>query len=97
MAERRLSNSATRRCGDARALPGWPLAKYSNDMSTLAEIEKAADALPASQKQELMLFLAARLRGEGARLPEPRKFSREQIRGWIAEDEAELERLQRGA
>ncbi len=57
-------------------------------MSTLAEIEKAAEALPADQKQELMLFLAARLRAEGARLPEPRRFSREQIQAWIAEDEA---------
>ncbi len=62
-------------------------------MNTLAEIEKAADALPPEQKQELLLFLAARLRAGGARLPEPRKFSREQIAGWIAEDEADLERL----
>jgi hypothetical protein len=61
------------------------------------EIEEAADALPASQKQELMLFLAARLRAGGARLPEPRKFSREQIQEWMAEDEAELQRFQRGA
>jgi len=62
-------------------------------MNTLAEIENAADALPPEQKQELLLFLAARLRAGGARLPEPRKFSREQIAGWIAEDEADLERL----
>ncbi|MGH9886648.1 MAG: hypothetical protein ACREBE_14030 [bacterium] len=62
-------------------------------MNTLAEIEKAADALPPDQKQQLLLFLAARLRAGGARLPEPRKFSREQIAGWIAEDEADLERL----
>jgi len=61
------------------------------------EIEEAADALPASHKQELMLFLAARLRAGGARLPEPRKFSREQIQEWMAEDEAELQRFQRGA
>jgi hypothetical protein len=62
-------------------------------MNTLAEIEKAADALPPDQKQQLLLFLAARLRAGGARLPEPREFSREQIAGWIAEDEADLERL----
>lgn len=62
-------------------------------MNTLAEIEKAADALPPEQKQELLLFLAARLRAGGARPPEPRKFSREQIASWIAEDEADLERL----
>ncbi|MEW6157700.1 MAG: hypothetical protein AB1813_09720 [Verrucomicrobiota bacterium] len=59
-------------------------------MSTLAEIEKAAAALPPEQKQELMLFLGARLRAEGARLPQPRRFSREQIQSWIAEDEAEM-------
>ena len=40
-----------------------------------------------------MLFLAARLRTEGARVPEPRKYSHEQITGWISEDEAELERF----
>ena len=31
-------------------------------MSSLAEIEAAADALPDEQKQELLLFLAAQLR-----------------------------------
>jgi hypothetical protein len=31
-------------------------------MSTLAEIEAAADALPAEQKEELIRFLSARLR-----------------------------------
>jgi hypothetical protein len=39
-------------------------------MSTLAEIEAAADALPPDQKKELMLFLAAQLRADGARPPE---------------------------
>lgn len=53
-------------------------------MSNLAEIEAAADALPPEQKQELMLFLAARLRAQGAQMPEPRKFSREQTAAWIA-------------
>jgi hypothetical protein len=62
-------------------------------MDSLDEIEKAADALPPEQKQELLLFLAARLRAGGVRLAEPRKFSREQIASWIAEDEADLECL----
>jgi len=66
-------------------------------MSTLAEIEKAAEALPPKDKQELMLFLAARLRSEGARLPEPRQFSREEIESWIIEDEADLRRFRQGA
>jgi hypothetical protein len=66
-------------------------------MSTLAEIETAADALPAAQKQELLLFLAARLRVPGARPPEPRKFSREQMDAWIAEDEEDMRRLREEA
>jgi hypothetical protein len=65
-------------------------------MSTLAEIEAAADALPSEQKQELLLFLATRLRAESARQPEPRKFSRDQIAAWIAEDEADMRKLREG-
>jgi hypothetical protein len=56
-------------------------------MSTLAEIEAAADALPPEQKKELILFLAARLRAGAEELPEPREFSREQIDQWIKDDE----------
>ncbi len=33
------------------------------DMSTLAEIKAAADSLPSEQKEELLRFLAERLRG----------------------------------
>jgi hypothetical protein len=64
-------------------------------VSTLAEIEAAADALPAEQKQELMLFLAARLRANGAKMPEPRTFSRKEIAKWIARDEADLAQLKK--
>ena len=63
---------------------------YVFAMSSLAEIEAAADALPAKQKQELILFLAARLRAEADELPEPREFSREQIDQWIKDDEEGL-------
>lgn len=66
-------------------------------MSTLIEIEKAADNLPPEQKQELILFLAARLRAAGAEMPTPRRFSKETMAGWIAEDEADMERFRRGA
>jgi hypothetical protein len=48
-------------------------------MSTLSEIEAAADALPPEQKQELFLFLAARMRGGAGKLPPPRDISRKQI------------------
>lgn len=61
-------------------------------MSTLAEIEAAVDSLPSEQKQELFLFLAARLRGAG-QLPTPREFSREQIEAWIADDEEGMRRF----
>ena len=66
-------------------------------MSTLAEIEAAAEALPAEEKQELLLFLAARLRAERAHSPEPRKFTREQMAAWIAEDEEDMRRLREEA
>ena len=56
-------------------------------MTTLTEIEAAAESLSAGQKQELLLFLAGRLRADGPPLPEPRTFSTEQVAAWIAEDE----------
>lgn len=62
-------------------------------MSSLAEIEKAAEKLSPQQKEELMLFLGARLRAERAGLPEPRRFSLEQVRSWISEDEEEMKRF----
>lgn len=65
-------------------------------MTTLPEIEAAADALPQQQKQELFLFLATRLRADASQLPAPREFSREQIDAWIADDEAGMRRFQAG-
>jgi hypothetical protein len=62
-------------------------------MSTLDEIETAADALPPAQKQELLLFLAARLRAAAGDLPRPRKFASAQVQSWIAEDEADMQRF----
>jgi hypothetical protein len=60
-------------------------------MSSLSEIAAAVDALPPGDKQELLLFLAARLREQSGDLPPPRKFSREQLEAWIAEDEADMQ------
>ena len=62
-------------------------------MTTLTEIEVAADRLAPEEKQELLLFLATRLRAERGALPEPRKFTKEEMAGWIAEDEADMRRL----
>jgi len=69
---------------------------YCFAVSTLSEIEAAADALTPEQKQELLLFLAARLRTQGVRLPEPRKFSREQIASWVASYETDMQRFRDG-
>lgn len=62
-------------------------------MNTLVEIENATETLSPAEKQELLLFLATRLRGERMGLPAPRKFEREQVAAWIAEDEADLQRF----
>lgn len=62
-------------------------------MSSLTEIEAAVDKLPDDQKQELLLFLASRLRGKPGQLPMPRHFTPEQMAAWIAEDEADLRRI----
>lgn len=64
---------------------------YTCNMSTLAEIEAAADALPDGDKQRLLLFLAARLRAQPGQLPAPRTFSPEQLQAWIAEDESDMQ------
>ena len=66
-------------------------------MSTLTEIEAAADALPEQEKEQLFLFLAARLRAANpAELPPPRKFSREQMAAWIRDDEEGMRRFREG-
>lgn len=64
-------------------------------MSTLAEIEAAADSLPSDQKEELLRFLAVRLRRERA-LPAPRVYSGEEISSMVAEDDAAGERFRQG-
>jgi hypothetical protein len=59
-------------------------------MSTLVEIESAAAALSASEKAELLLFVARQLRKEQAPLPEPRLFTKEQLQSWMDEDEEDM-------
>jgi len=66
-------------------------------MATLLEIENAAETLPEPQQRELLLFLVEQLRSKGPLFPEPRVFSKEQIQGWIDEDEEDMRRFQRGA
>lgn len=57
-------------------------------MSTLAEIESAADSLSAEEKEELLRFLAMRLRKERV-APEPRLYSAGEMAAMLAEDEAD--------
>ena len=40
-----------------------------------------------------LLLKAASLRAEGATLPEPRTFTRNEMAGWIEDDEADMRRL----
>lgn len=65
-------------------------------MSTLAEIESAAAALPASEKAELLLFVAGQLRAERAPLPEPRLFTPEQLKAWMEEDAEDMRKFRAG-
>jgi hypothetical protein len=61
-------------------------------MSSLAEIEAAAKSLSPEEKQELLRFLATRLRGQ--RPPaKPRIYSDEEIDAMLREDEADGQRL----
>lgn len=66
-------------------------------MSTLAEIEAAADALTEQEKEELFLFLATRLRSAtAAELPPPRQFSKEQMEAWMRDDEEGMRSFREG-
>jgi hypothetical protein len=60
-------------------------------MSTLAEIEAAAESLSAEEKQELLRFLATRLRGQRP-TAKPRIYSDEEIDAMLREDEADGQR-----
>ncbi len=63
--------------------------QYKFIMSSLAEIERAAEALPPEQQQKLMLFLGARLRAirgqDGHPLPPAERAA--DLRRWAASHE----------
>ena len=73
-------------CGTCAILPA---------MSTLTEIETAADSLSPEEKEELLRFLAMRLRKERPQ-PAPRIYSDEEVASMLAEDEADGKRLRQG-
>jgi hypothetical protein len=64
-------------------------------MSTVQEIEAAADLLPADKEEELLRSLAVRLRKDRAQ-PPPRLYSAEELASMVAEDEADGERFRQG-
>jgi hypothetical protein len=66
-------------------------------VTTLVEIETAADALSATEKQQLLLFLTARLQAQGALLPDAPALPRERASDWMAEDEAAMRRFRPSA
>ena len=67
--------------------------RYNSSMTRLSDIQSAIDGLPTEDKQRLLLFLAARLRVEGGEFPPPRRFSSDQIKSWMTEDESDLRRF----
>ena len=64
-------------------------------MSTLTEIETAADSLSSEEKEALLRFLAMRLRKDRA-MPNPRIYSDAELASMLAEDEADGERFRQG-
>jgi hypothetical protein len=61
--------------------------EYRIAMSSLLEIEEAADVLPVEKKKELLAFLLTRLRGGGDELPPVRDIPKSTIDKWVADDE----------
>ena len=70
---------------------------YFAGVTTLAEIETAAEALSDAEKQQLMLYLAARLKAQGGSLPETPAHPCERASDWMAEDEAAMRRYRPNA
>jgi hypothetical protein len=63
-------------------------------MVSLLDIESATQQLSLKEREELLVFLAESLReARAAQCPTPRRFSKEEIESWIAEDEADMKSL----
>ena len=63
-------------------------------MTTLVEIETAANSLPLKEKEELLRFLAMQLRRERAE-SEVRIYSDDEVASMLSEDESDGARLRR--
>jgi len=71
--------------------------EYDICMSSLLEIEEAADVLPTEEKKELVAFLLTRLRGGGDELPPVRDIPESTIDKWVADDEEGYRKFLAGA
>ena len=71
--------------------------EYRDLMSSLLEIEEAADVLPIEEKKELVAFLLTRLRGVGDNLPPVRDIPKATIDKWVADDEEGYRKFLAGA
>jgi hypothetical protein len=70
---------------------------YIITMSSLLEIEEAADVLPIEEKKELVAFLLTRLRGDRNDLPPVRDIPKSTIDKWVADDEEGYRKFLAGA
>ena len=66
-------------------------------MSSLLEIEEAADGLPVEEKKELVAFLLTRLRRTDDELPPVRDIPKTTIDKWVADDEEGYRKFLAGA
>ena len=63
-------------------------------MVSLLDIESATQQLSLKEREELLLFLARSLREDrAAQAPAPRRFSKEEMESWMAEDEVDMKSL----
>ena len=61
--------------------------EYDHLMTSLLEIEEAADVLSIEEKKKLVAFLLTRLRGVGDDFPPVRDIPKGTIDKWVADDE----------
>jgi len=79
-----------------RGLLARNLSSTLASMSTLAEIEEAAEVLPVDQKQQLVAFLLTTMRKDGVVLPPLRDIPKATIEKWVEDDEEGYRKFKAG-
>ncbi len=82
--------------GWSNQLRVWSGSCYFCVMGTLAEIEAAVASLPPGEQRELFLYLATLLHIPADALPSLLEISRDEIDGWIADDDEGMMRFREG-